>query len=76
MADEVLLCNKCLGTGKAIDRVVLGAEYRRQRKAKGISLTEMAKRMSCSKALLCQMEKGYVAFSTTYALAFQAGLDE
>jgi len=52
-------CSTCGGTG----RVSTGMEARQLRKAAGLSLREVARRMELSAAYVCDLEHGYRALN-------------
>jgi len=51
-------CRKCWGTGKVIDHQELGAQARRLRRKRGLSLGVMARRLGISEGFLCYLEIG------------------
>jgi predicted transcriptional regulator len=51
-------CPHCHGTGKVFSDQPQGAQLRKERKAKGIKQTQVAKIMQCSIPYICQLEAG------------------
>lgn len=51
-------CHCCQGSGQEIDQIHLGAEFRRLRKEKNVSMNEMARRMKISAPYLSDLERG------------------
>lgn len=58
-------------TGEEVSDLAIGAELRRRREAKGISLRELARRVSVSASLVSQVERGLAmpSVSTLYSIA-------
>lgn len=51
-------CKRCRGSGKEPDWGALGDVVRRQRKAKGLGLREVARAVRVSASFLCDLELG------------------
>lgn len=51
-------CRCCKGSGTELDHVVVGAEMLKLRMSKGLSQATVAKRMRCTGAYVCDLEKG------------------
>lgn len=62
---EMIDCPKCGGTGKIRDNGKLAAEMVKLRETKVLTLTEVAKEMSLSKAYISDLEHGRRTWSVT-----------
>lgn len=51
-------CRHCNGSGEEVDQAAIGAQMRARRKAAGISLREIARRLGITASYLADMEKG------------------
>ena len=69
------ICDKCLGTGKVLDPVQVGAAYKAKRVRLGISLTKVAQAMDIDTATLCRLEQGGRSWSSYYAIRFEQALN-
>lgn len=51
-------CEKCWGTGEAVDHEKLGKKARKRRRRAGFSLKQAAVVLGVSEAMLCLLENG------------------
>lgn len=51
-------CEYCMGSGETQDAHEVGAEMRRHRLARGLTMRDFAKALGISHAYLCQLENG------------------
>lgn len=52
-------CHCCDGSGKELDSRAVGAAMKAIRESRGISQTEVARRMKLSKPYICDLERGH-----------------
>ena len=55
---KMIKCSRCAGTGKLPDQRELGAAMRKKRKAGGLSLRVVAKRLAFSPSYISDLELG------------------
>ena len=52
-------CHCCDGSGRELDSRAVGQQMKALRQSRGISQTEMARRLGFSKPYVCDLERGH-----------------
>ena len=64
-------CRKCKGSGTEIDDAAVGAEMRKLRASKNITLKAIAHTLGVSASYICDLERGYRNWTETMVERFK-----
>lgn len=67
-------CPRCSGTGTIPDDRAMGAQMRARRKAAGLSLYDLAKKLDLTASYLCDLELGRRQWSVLNIRRYEEGL--